>query len=194
MDFFDALTDQRIDSKTADVVDQLVEQYASALVPCEQPLDIVLNQIACEYPIKELPPDSIHHARTALAVIEANFPEDAEYLPYDPEERLDAARSLVKTLHLDIRCLEIANESTGCALYEEQKSRFLQRTAGYNLEWMPMPVRICAETGTGYCLTTGSDTLSDRITCLRGVSRQDIDTRTPVLIAYLRAKYDTECV
>ena len=54
-----------------------------------------------------------------------------------------------------------------------------------------MPIRICAETRTGYCLITGSDRLKDEITCLRGVTQEDIALRTPALIAYLRAKYDT---
>ena len=194
MDYFDTLTEQRIDSPTADLVDDLCNQYASTLTPCEQPLHTALQQLAKEYPLQDLPQDSIHHARTALAVIEANFPEDAEYLPYDPEERLQAAYTLIPTLHLDIHCTEVVNQNTGCFLYQQQQTQFEQRTAGYDLTWTPMPIRICAETTTGYCLITGSDILSNRMICLRGVSQQDIDTRTPVLIAYLRAKYAKECV
>ena len=194
MDYFDALTDKRIDSETADLVDRLLERHAAALVPCEMPLSDVLTQIQAEYPLIQLPPDDIQCARTALAVIETAFPEDADWLPHDPDARLDAALPLAKTLRLDIRCMEVSNTDTGSALYTEQQAAFERRTAGCGLSWSPMPVRICAETSTGYCLVTGSDTLADRITCLRGISREDIDTRTPVLIAWLRAKYGADCV
>ena len=194
MDYFDCLTDKRIDSETADLLDRLLEQYAAALTPCEQPLSNVLAQIQMEYPLIQLPPDDIQYARTALAVIEINFPDDAAWLPHEPDERLDAAIPLAKTLRLDIRCLEVANTDTGCALYAEQQAAFDRRTAGYDLKWSPMPVRICAETSTGYCVVTGSDILADHICCLRGVSQEDIDMHTPVLIAWLRAKYGADCV
>ena len=194
MDYFDALTDKRIDSETADLVDCLLERHAATLVPCGMPLSDVLVQIGEEYPLTILPPDDIQCARTALAVIETEFPDDAEWLPYDPDARLAAALPLAKTLRLDIRCMEVSNTGTGSALYAEQQAAFEHRTAGYGLAWSPMPVRICAENSTGYCLVTGSDTLADRITCLRGISREDIDMRTPVLIAWLRAKYGADCV
>lgn len=194
MDYFDMLTEKRIDSETADLVDSLVERYGPTLKPCAVPLDEVLEQVRQDYPLTDLPPDSIHHARTALAVIEASFPDDADQLPFDFDERLHAACTLVRTLRLDIRCAEVLDEGAGHKLYEQQKAQFEQRTAGFGLTWTPMPVRICAETTTGYCLITGSDLLADHVTCLRGVSQKDIDTRTPALIAYLRAKYGTECV
>ena len=38
MDYFDMLTEQRIDSRTADVVDQLLEQHLPTLQPCDVPL------------------------------------------------------------------------------------------------------------------------------------------------------------
>lgn len=194
MDYFDALTDKRIDSETADLVDRLLERYATGLMPCNLPLSDVLNQIQNEYPMIQLPPDDIQWARTALSVIETSFPDDADWLPQTPDERLTAACSLAKSLRLDIRCMEVADRDAGHALYIEQKAAFERRTAGYPFNWSPMPVRICAETSTGYCLVTGSDTLLDRITCLRGVSREDIDTRNPVFIAWLRAKYGADCM
>ncbi|HIV68356.1 MAG TPA: hypothetical protein IAA32_05765 [Candidatus Butyricicoccus stercorigallinarum] len=194
MDYFDALTDQRIDSETADLVDRLLERYAASLAPCRLPLDDVLARIGEIYPLRPLPPDDIQCARTALAVLETEFPEDAGWLPHEPNERLDAALPLARSLRLDVRCLEVGNTGAGCALYGEQRAAFERRAAGYGLRWSPMPVRICAEVTTGYCLVTGSDTLADRITCLRGVSQMDIDQRTPALIAWLRAKYGADGV
>lgn len=191
---FDSLTDRRIDSATADLVDRLTARYLPGLAPCDLPLAEVLDRLAQSYPLTALPPDSIHCARTALAVIEADFPEDAAYLPVDPDDRQQAALALARTLRLDIRCLEVRQEDAGAHLYEQQAEQFARRTAGFGLTWTPMPIRICAETGTGYCLVTGSEELADRITCLRGVSRADIDRRTPALIAYLRAKYGAESV
>ncbi|MDO5784597.1 MAG: hypothetical protein Q4P20_05990 [Eubacteriales bacterium] len=194
MDLLDSLMDMNIDCKTAALVNQLLEQHAPGLAPCAIPLANVLDQLEKEYPITVLPAGSIHHARTALAVIEAHFPEDADYLPYDPEERNASAWSLSRTLRLNIRCMEIADEGTGHTLYKQQQAQFEQRTAGFGLKWIPMPIRICAETTTGYCLVTGSDPLRDRILCLRGVSQEDIDTCSPALIAYLRAAHGSGAV
>ena len=55
-----------------------------------------------------------------------------------------------------------------------------------------MPIRICLEVKSGYCLITGSDILSRQVTCMRGISQHDIAEQTPALIAYLRAKYETQ--
>lgn len=52
-----------------------------------------------------------------------------------------------------------------------------------------MPVRICAETNSGYCLVTGSELLREELLVMRGVSQDDIDHKTPTLIAYLRARH-----
>lgn len=189
MDLLDSLIDTNIDCETASLVQRLLEQHVPSLTACATPLTDVLAQLELEYPVTALPADSIHHARTALAVIEAHFPEDADYLPYDPEERSVSARSLSRTLRLDIRCMEIADEGAGHTLYEQQCTQFEQRAADFGLKWTPMPIRICAETTTGYCLVTGSDPLRDHILCLRGVSQEDIDARSPALIAYLRAMH-----
>ena len=190
MDYFDMLTEQRIDSRTADVVDQLMEQHLPGLQPCAVPLETVLEQLGTRYAFTRLPDTSIHYARTALSVIEAHFPEDASYLHHDWDRRLEGAMELVHVLHLALFCAEIQDTGAGQRLYERQKAQNEQRTAGLGQSWKPMPIRVCAETRTGYCLVTGSDRLKDEITCLRGVTQEDIDHRTPALIAYLRAKYD----
>ena len=88
MDYFDMLTEQRIDSETADLVDALLEQALPSLQPCDCPLETVLRQLADKYPLTVLPRESTHYAQTALAVIESDFPEDADYLPHDWEDRL----------------------------------------------------------------------------------------------------------
>ena len=191
MDYFDMLTEQRIDSRTADVVDQLLEQHLPTLQPCDVPLETVLEQLENRYTFTRLPDTSIHYARTALSVIEAHYPEDASYLHDDWDRRLEGAMELAQVLHLTLFCGEIQDTGAGHALYERQKAQYEQRTAGLGHSWKPMPIRICAETRTGYCLITGSDRLKDEITCLRGVTQEDIALRTPALIAYLRAKYDT---
>ena len=82
MDYFDMLTEQRIDSETADLVDALLEQALPSLQPCDCPLETVLKQLADKYPLTVLPRESTHYAQTALAVIESDFPEDADYLPH----------------------------------------------------------------------------------------------------------------
>lgn len=194
MDLLDSLIDTTIDCKTAALVNQLLERHSSGLTACDMPLAAVLHQLETEYPLAALPADNIHCARTALAVIESHFPEEAEYLPHDAEERLTFAQSLIRTLRLDIRCMEITDEGTGHTLYEQQRAQFEQRAAGYGLNWMPMPIRVCMETTTGYCLVTGSNALRDRILCLRGVSQEDIDTCSPALIAYLRAMHGSETI
>lgn len=79
MDYFDMLTEQRIDSETADLVDALLEQALPSLQPCDCPLETVLRQLADKYPLTVLPRESTHYAQTALAVIESDFPEDADY-------------------------------------------------------------------------------------------------------------------
>lgn len=190
MDYFDMLTAERIDSRTADIVDQLLAQHLPTLQPCDMPLEKVLEQLKTRYTITRLPDTSIHYARTALSVIEAHYPEDAFYLHDDWDRRLEGAMDLAQTLHLTLFCGEIKDTDAGHALYERQKAQYEQRTAGLNQHWKPMPIRICMETCTGYCLITGSDRLKDEITCLRGVTQDDISLRTPALIAYLRAKYD----
>lgn len=192
MDYLDTLLDVHIECETANLVESLLEQYLPALTACDMPLAAVLQRIEKRYPFTFLPSDSIHYARTALAVIEAYFPNDAEYLPLDPDDRVQAACSLIQTLGLDIQCAEILCEGNGHTLYEYQRAQFEQRTSGFPLTWAPMPIRICAETTTGYCLVTGCDFLRDDILCLRGVSQFDIDTRSPALIAYLRAKHDMQ--
>lgn len=194
MDLLDSLIDTNIDCKTAALVNQLLEQHAPGLTTCTTPLTDVLDLLEKEYPVTILPADNIHHTRTALAVIETHFPDDADYLPYDPEERSASAYSLSRTLQLDIRCMEIADEGTGHTLYEQQQAQFERRASDFGLKWQPMPIRICAETTTGYCLVTGSDSLRDRILCLRGVSQEDIDTCSPAVIAYLRAMHGTGAV
>lgn len=190
MDYFDMLTEKRIDSPTADLVDRLLEQYLPNTAPCAVPLDTVLEQLQTQYTFTLLPETDINYARTALAVIEAYFPEDASYLHHDWERRLEGAADLVRTLRLRLFCAEVQDTGAGHALYERQKEQYEQRTAGSGQIWHRMPIRICAETGTGYCLVTGSDKLKDEITCLRGITQKDIDHRTPALIAYLRAKYE----
>lgn len=190
MDYFDMLIKQRIDSRTADVVDQLLEQHLPALHPCAISLEAVLEQLKTRYILTQLPDTSIHYARTALSVIEAYFPEDASYLHDDWDRRLEDAMELAHVLHLTLFCGEIQDTGAGHELYAQQKIQYEQRTAGFGQHWKPMPIRICAEMRTGYCLVTGSDRLNDETTCLRGVTQEDIDLRTPALIAYLRAKYD----
>lgn len=192
MDYFDTLTEQRIDSETADLVDRLVERYSPLLAPCQTEPRAVFDRIRETYPLHMLPPDSIHFARTALSAVETHFPDDAAYLPADFDERLNAAANLARALHLDICCAEIADEGSGHALYVQQREQFETRAAAFGLTWTPMPVRVCMEYRSGYCLITGSDTLSNRVTLWRGVSQEDIDRRTPGLIAYLRAKYAAE--
>lgn len=55
MDYFDMLTEQRIDSETADLVDALLEQALPSLQPCDCPLETVLRQLADKYPLTVLP-------------------------------------------------------------------------------------------------------------------------------------------
>ncbi|MCD8357321.1 MAG: hypothetical protein LUE11_12245 [Clostridia bacterium] len=190
MDYFDTLIEKRIDSRTADVVDRLLEQYLPNTEPCAVPLDTVLEQLQTKYAFTLLPKNDINYARTALAVIEAYFPEDASYLHHDWDRRLEGAADLVSTLRLSLFCAEVQDTDAGHALYERQKAQYEQRTAGSGQIWHRMPIRVCAEAHTGYCLVTGSDRLKDEITCLRGVTQEDIEHCTPTLIAYLRAKYE----
>ncbi|WP_432620673.1 hypothetical protein, partial [Butyricicoccus sp.] len=136
-----------------------------------------------------LPKESTHYAQTALAVIESDFPEDADYLPHDWEERLEQALGLTGTLHMQLFCAEVRDEGAGHALYEQQRIQYEQRTAGSGQVWRRMPVRICAETNSGYCLVTGSEPLREELLVMRGVSQDDIDHKTPTLIAYLRARH-----
>ncbi len=189
MDYFDMLIQQRIDSETADLVDALLEQELPSLQPCDCPLRTVLSQLADKYPLTLLPKESTHYAQTALAVIESDFPEDAEYLPHDWEDRLEQALGLTGTLHMQLFCAEVRDEGTGHALYEQQRIQYEQRTAGSGQVWRRMPVRICAETNSGYCLVTGSELLREELLVMRGVSQDDIDHKTPTLIAYLRARH-----
>ena len=190
MDILDTLIDSTIDCETAALVNRLLTEHTPNLTDCAVPLHDVLCQLEAEYPLIPLPADSMHHTHTALAVIETHFPEDADSLPFATEERAAFVRSLSRTLRLDVRCMEIADTGSGHTLYEQQRTQFEQRTAGYDLQWSFMPIRICAETTTGYCLVTGSDELRDHILRLRGVSQEDIDTRSPALIAYLRALHN----
>ena len=189
MDYFDMLIQQRIDSETADLVDALLEQELPSLQPCDCPLRTVLSQLTDKYPLTILPKESTHYAQTALAVIESDFPEDAEYLPHDWEDRLDQALGLTGTLHMQLFCAEVKDEGTGHALYEQQRIQYEQRTAGSGQVWRRMPVRICAEANSGYCLVTGSEPLREELLVMRGVSQDDIDHKTPTLIAYLRARH-----
>lgn len=189
MDYFDMLIQQRIDSETADLVDALLEQELPSLQPCDCPLHTVLSQLAEKYPLTILPKESTHYAQTALAVIESDFPEDAEYLPHDWEERLEQALGLTGPLHMQLFCAEVRDEGAGHALYEQQRIQYEQRTAGSGQVWRRMPVRICAETNSGYCLVTGSEPLREELLVMRGVSQDDIDHKTPTLIAYLRARH-----
>lgn len=189
MDYFDMLIQQRIDSETADLVDALLEQELPSLQPCDCPLRTVLSQLADKYPLTILPKESTHYAQTALAVIESDFPEDAEYLPHDWEDRLEQALGLTGTLHMQLFCAEVKDEGTGHALYEQQRIQYEQRTAGSGQVWRRMPVRICAEANSGYCLVTGSEPLREELLVMRGVSQDDIDHKTPTLIAYLRARH-----
>ena len=189
MDYFDMLTEQRIDSETADLVDALLEQELPSLQPCDRPLHTVLSQLTEKYPLTILPKESTHYAQTALAVIESDFPEDADYLPHDWEERLEQALGLTGTLHMQLFCAEVKDEGAGHTLYEQQRIQYEQRTAGSGQVWRRMPVRICAEANSGYCLVTGSEPLREEILVLRGVSQDDIDHKTPTLIAYLRARH-----
>ncbi len=189
MDYFDMLIQQRIDSETADLVDALLEQELPSLQPCDCPLHTVLSQLADKYPLTILPKESTHYAQTALAVIESDFPEDAEYLPHDWEDRLEQALGLTGTLHMQLFCAEVKDEGTGHALYEQQRIQYEQRTAGSGQVWRRMPVRICAEANSGYCLVTGSEPLREELLVMRGVSQDDIDHKTPTLIAYLRARH-----
>lgn len=186
MDYFDTFTQQRIDSETADTVDELLSRALPSLTPCAVPLKTVLEQLP--YPMHTLPPDSDHYAQTALAVIEAFYPEECDYLPGALEARKQAAWGLVRTLHLDIRCLEIPYEAAARALYDEQRAQFEARGAAFGLVWTPMPVRICAELTSGYCLVTGSELLRTQIIAARGVTERDIAEQSAELIAYLRAK------
>lgn len=189
MDYFDMLIQQRIDSETADLVDALLEQELPSLQPCDCPLHTVLSQLAEKYPLTILPKESTHYAQTALAVIESDFPEDADYLPHDWEERLEQALGLTEALHMQLFCAEVRDEGAGHALYEQQRIQYEQRTAGSGQVWRRMPVRICAETNSGYCLVTGSEPLREELLVMRGVSQDDIDHKTPTLIAYLRARH-----
>ena len=91
---------------------------------------------------------------------------------------------------MQLFCAEIRDEGAGHTLYEQQRIQYEQRTAGSGQVWRRMPVRICAETNSGYCLVTGSESLRDEILAMRGVSQDDIAHRTPALIAYLRARHD----
>ena len=93
---------------------------------------------------------------------------------------------------MQLFCAEVRDEGAGHILYERQRIQYEQRTAGSGQVWRRMPVRICAETNSGYCLVIGSESLRDEILAMRGVSQDDIAHRTPALIAYLRARHDLQ--
>ena len=190
MDYFDTITDQRIQCRTSDLVDDLLAQHLPFLQPCARPLEDVKQMLLSDYELHILPADSIHYKRTALAAIETAYQDDADYLPLDFDERLEAAASLARSLRLELFCAEIENCKAGARLYQAQKKHFEQRAAGCT--WSPMPIRICLEIKSGYCLITGSDILSREVTCMRGISQHDIAEQTPALISYLRAKYETQ--
>ena len=134
MDYFDMLIKQRIDSRTADVVDQLLEQHLPALHPCAISLEAVLEQLKTRYILTQLPDTSIHYARTALSVIEAYFPEDASYLHDDWDRRLEDAMELAHVLHLTLFCGEIQDTGAGHELYAQQKIQYEQPEQKQNID------------------------------------------------------------
>ena len=182
------LTTQRIDCAAADLIDHLYEEQLPSACLCPQ--QEVWDWLCQAYPVQTLPPEHILYARTALAVLDTLFPEEAEYLPDDPDERLEAARSHLS--RLQVRCAQLPQEGAALALYEEQRREFEQRAARFGLVWNPQPITVCMELTSGYCLATGSPTLSDELIVARGVSQEDLDDRSAELLAYLRAKHALE--
>ncbi len=179
------LSTVRIDCAAAELIDDL---YANALpTPCETHPSEVWQWLCDRYPVTETAKDALPYARTAVAVLEMYYPEDAEYLPEDFEERLEAVRmyDFVMQLH----CGVIENEGAGAALYEEQKREFETRAGRFGLVWKPMPITVSMEFRSGYRLINGSQQLSDVLTVQCGVSERDITERTPELLAYLRARH-----
>lgn len=183
-------TTQRIDCGAADLIDHLYENHLPE--PCKASPSDVWARLCDAYPITLLPQDSPHYLRTALSVLETRYPEDADYLPDDAEQRLEAVRAHLPRLQLC--CAEIANDGNAKALYDKQRQLFEQRAGRFGLAWKPMPIVVCMELRSGYCMATGSQMLSDQLTVWSGVSQEDIRDRTPELLAYLRAwhaLYDT---
>ncbi|MGN1014347.1 MAG: hypothetical protein ACI4PM_03200 [Butyricicoccus sp.] len=182
------LTTQRIDCAAADLIDRLyAEQLPS---PCLHTQQEVWDWLCQTYPVQLLPPEHILYARTALAILDTCFPEDAEYLPDDPDERLEAARSHLT--RLQIRCGQLKQEGAALPLYDEQRKAFEQRAARFGLVWKPQPITVCMGLTSQYRLASGSQTLSDQLTVVRGVSQEDLDDRSAELLAYLRARHALE--
>lgn len=184
--------EERRRTDAADVIDALCQQWLPGLVPCEQTPQVLCAWLEREYDAQLLPEGYPGYAHTALSVVETYFPEDAEYLPFDPEERGPAALELVPVLGLALRCYAIPQSGPGAALYDEQKRRFEQRGAAFGLVWTPQPITVCLETSTGYRTVFGSERLADELTVQRGVSQQDVEEQTPELMRYLRALHFLE--
>lgn len=182
------LTTQRIDCAAADLIDHLVDAHCPS--PCRKSAQEVWNWLVGTYPIEEFPASDAIYARTALSVLELYRPEDAEYLPIDLDERLEAVSMYYPSLQL--RCAQIADTQGAAPLFAEQKEQFLARTAGYPLTWRPRPIVVCMELTTGYRLVTGSQLLSDQLTVYYGVTQEDISSRSEELLAYLRAWHALE--
>lgn len=179
------LTTTRIDCAAADLIDEL---YENALPePCRREPAEVWSWLCGTYPVRELSLDDPTYARTAVAVLETNYPEDAEYLPMDAEECLDAVKQFYSIMQL--HCAEIENTGSGAALYDEQRLRFEERAGRFGLVWKPMPITVSMEFNSGYRLVNGSQPLSDVLTVRCGVSEKDISERSAELLAFLRAKH-----
>lgn len=177
------LTTQRIDCAAADLIDHLYQEHCPA--PCRRSPQEVWDWLNASYPLEEFPPSHEIYARTALSVLEQFRPEDADYLPPDWEEKLDAVSMYYPSLRL--HCAQITDTEQAAPLFAEQKAQFLSRTAGSPLTWRPHPIVICMELTTGYRLVTGSQRLSDELTVQYGVTENDIRERSEELFCYLRA-------
>lgn len=179
------LTTQRIDCSAADLIDHLYQHHCP--VPCRRSAQEVWDWLTKAYPIEELPSSHEIYARTALSVLEQYRPEDAEYLPPDWEDRLDAVSMYYPSLRL--HCAQIADTERTASLFAEQESQFRARTAGSPLTWRPRPIVVCMELTTGYRLVTGSQRLEDELTVRYGVTEEDIQDRSEALLRFLRAQH-----
>ncbi len=179
------LTTQRIDGAAADLIDMLCAQPLPA--PCRRTGEELWNWLSQQYPLEPLPAEHPAYARTALSVLETCCPDDAEYLPDDPEERPNAA--LHYAPQLSLRCVQIRQAGTALRLYDEQRRQWEHRATHYGLPWTPQPILVCLELTHDYRLVTGSQILSDELTVAYGITQEDLDHRSPELLAYLRARH-----
>lgn len=178
-------TTKRIDCAAADLIDELCAQPLPA--PCRRTGQQLWDWLTKQYPVEPLPPEHPAYAQTALSTLELYCPDEASYLPSALEQRAEAA--LLRAPDLQLRCVRLCQKGTALPLYEEQEREWNRRTASSGLPWTPQPIVICLELIHSYRLVIGSQTLADELTVAHSISQEDLDDRSPELLAYLRARH-----